>query len=181
MLTGQIGGTPDPVALQRCLQYGVEPGFGGIDSEGNPIPSGADAEYTRLEEARSTVISPDLLGNLGARYNWGNGMVGLDSMVQTGFGGGSADRGRRLGGALRGKQALAGGMFWLGGRVSVYDWADPTRDDRDATSFGYVVSPEYRPVDMARIRVEWEHNMNRLVGQRFRLLGLVSFQLGFTP
>ena len=77
--------------------------------------------------------------------------------------------------------ALAGGMFWLGGRVSVYDWTDPTRDDRDATSFGYVVSPEYRPADLAKIRVEWEHDMNRLVGQRFRVLGLVSFRLGFTP
>ncbi|HHH28523.1 MAG TPA: hypothetical protein ENK57_09275 [Polyangiaceae bacterium] len=182
MLTGQVGGNPDPVALQRCIQYGIEPGVGGIDpATGAPQPSGRDAEYSRLDEARTTVIAPDLLGNLGARYTWGNGMVGLDSMVQTGFGDVATNRGRRVGGALRAKQALAGGMFWLGGRVSVYDWTDPSRDDRDATSFGYVVAPEYRPADLARIRVEWEHNMNRLVGQRFRLLGLVTFRLGFTP
>ena len=182
MLTGQVGGNPDPLALQRCIQYGIEPGVAGFDpSTGAPSPSGRDAEFSRLDEARTTVVAPDLLGNLGARYNWGNGMVGLDSMVQTGFGGVATNRGRRVGGGLRAKQALAGGMFWLGGRVSVYDWTDPTRDDRDATSFGYVVSPEYRPADLAKIRVEWEHDMNRLVGQRFRVLGLVSFRLGFTP
>jgi hypothetical protein len=181
MITNGAGGTVDPVALQRCIDYGIEPGSGGIDADGNPIPSGADAEYSRLEESRGTVVAPEMLGNLGARYNWGNGSVGMDSMVQTGFGGDASNRGRRVGGGLRAKQALAGGMFWLGGRVSVYDWTDATRTDRDATSFGYVVSPEYRPADLAKIRVEWEHNMNRLVGQRFRLVGLVSFKLGLTP
>jgi len=66
----------------------------------------------------------------------------------------------------------------LGGRASVYNWHDPLREDRDATSFGYVVAPEYFPIDQTRLRVEWEHNMNRLVGQRFRIVGLVGVQVG---
>ncbi|MEZ4440302.1 MAG: hypothetical protein R3B72_14490 [Polyangiaceae bacterium] len=180
-MLSQSGGTPTQEAIQRCIDFGIETGFGGVDADGNPIPSGADAAFTQDEQARSTTIAPDLLGNLGARYDWGNGMVGLDSMVQTGFGGDASNRGRQVGGTIRAKQGFAGGVFWLGGRVSTYNWTDPTRADRDATSFGYVVAPEVRPVDFTRIRVEWEHNMNRLVGQRFRLLGYLTLRLDFSP
>ena len=84
-MLSQSGGTPTQEAIQRCIDFGIETGFGGVDADGNPIPSGADAAFTQDEQARSTTIAPDLLGNLGARYDWGNGMVGLDSMVQTGF------------------------------------------------------------------------------------------------
>jgi hypothetical protein len=40
-----------------------------------------------------------------------------------------------------------------------------------------MLAPEYQPHRVARMRFEWEHNINRLVGQRFRVLGLVSFRV----
>ena len=52
--------------------------------------------------------------------------------------------------ASRSKQALAARAFWLGARVSLYDWEDPLRVNRDATSFTYVVGPEYRYDDVAK-------------------------------
>jgi hypothetical protein len=174
-----VANDPDPVAVENCLLYGLDPSFGGVDQDGNPVPAGNDAAFARNEDNRGTVIAPDLISNAGARYRWGTGMVGFRGMLQAGFGDDASNRGRRFGGDVMAKQALAGEVFWLGGRVSAYDWADPLRPERDATSFGYVVAPEYHPADFARLRIEWEHDMNALVGQRFRLLGVVSMNVGF--
>ncbi len=158
---------PDPAAIEQCLRFGID-----------PSNEGAGPVFARNEDNRTTVLAPDLLANLGARYSWGTGLVGLDGSLQTGFGDEASNRGGVVGGVLRGQQGIAGELFVMGGRVSVYRWEDPLRPDRDATSFGYVVAPEYRPATFARVRVEWEHDINRLVGQRMRLLGLVSMNVG---
>ena len=178
--TASRANAPNPEeAIAQCLAFGTDPSFGGFNANGEQIVNADDTLYARNEDARSTNIAPDLISSLGTRYRWGTGMVGLDGMLQSGFGDEATNRGSRLGAGVRAKQGLASGQFWMGGRVSVYDWADPLRPDRDATSFTYVVAPEYRPADFARIRVEWEHSMNRLVGQRMRIMGWVSTQVGF--
>jgi hypothetical protein len=151
---------------QRCLNLGSDPSFGG------------DEQYSRDEANRGTTLAPDVLANLGSRYRWGTGEAGLGGSLQMGLGDVDSDRGRRVGGHLQGKQGLVNRQVWLGGRVSVYDWTDPLRVNRDATSFTYVVAPEYRPVDEFRARLEWEHSMNRLVGQRFRILAVANVRLG---
>ena len=116
--------------------------------------------------AQSTVV--DGLGNIAARYRIGNGQLGLRGMMQAG------ERGHRAGGDLYGEQGFVGGKFQVGARVSVYDWNDPLRPERRATSFGYVLGAGFRPGSIADVRVEWEHDMNRLVGQRFRIVGLLN-------
>jgi len=55
-------------------------------------------------------------------------------------------------------------------RTSLYDWKDELRPDRSATSFGYVLGGGYRPGPLTQVMLEWEHNTNRLVGQRFRVM-----------
>ncbi len=56
-------------------------------------------------------------------------------------------------------------------RTGVWQWNDKLRPDRDATSFNYVLGPRLPVSRRARRRsIEWEHDMNRLVGQRFRLM-----------
>jgi hypothetical protein len=166
---------PDPIAVQNCLALGLDSSSSAVDADGLPLT--ADTAFSRVEDNRSTAVAPDLLSNVGARYRWGTGEVGFRGMLQAGFGDEDSNRGRRMGGGLSAKQSVADDAFWMGGRVSLYDWNDPLRPDRDATSFGYVLAPEYRPADFAKFRVEWEHDMNRLVGQRFRLLGLVSMKV----
>jgi len=52
----------------------------------------------------------------------------------------------------------------------VWQWDDKIRPDRGATSFNYVASVGYRFAPRAQASVEWEHDINRLVGQRFRLM-----------
>jgi hypothetical protein len=164
-LCAQISGG-DPAALQNCLLFGLEP----------TLP-GADRDFARNEDNRDLALAPDLLANWGASYRWGTGSANLRGMIETGFGGPATDRGRRVGGDVAAKQSFAGQILWLGGRVGVWNWHDTIRPDRDATSFGYVVAPEVWPHDIAKFRVEWEHNMNRLVGQRFRILGLVTLKV----
>ncbi len=61
--------------------------------------------------------------------------------------------------------------------MSLYNWEDPLRPDRGATSFGYVLGAGYRPGEVADFKIEWEHDMNRLVGQRFRVVGLVNLRV----
>ena len=110
----------------------------------------------------------DGIGSLAGRYRGGLGAFELRSMIQAGA------RGRRVGGELSGEKQLDGGRFSLGSRFSVYDWTDPLREGRDATSVGYVLAGGFRPLREARIRVEWEQAFNELVGSRVRLLGLLD-------
>lgn len=108
------------------------------------------------------------VGQLAGRYRVPRGRFELRSMADVG------PRGRRIGGDLSGEGSLVGGKWLFGGRVSVYDWQDPTRPDRDATSFGYVLAAAWKPLDLSKIGVEWEHDYNQLVGQRFRVVGSLN-------
>ena len=95
-------------------------------------------------------------------------MVGVRGLIETG------DRGHRQGGDLYGEQRWMGGR-WTGlARVSLYDLEDALRPDRRPTSFGYVLGGAFRPSSVAQAMLEWEHDMNPLVGQRFRILALLN-------
>jgi hypothetical protein len=58
----------------------------------------------------------------------------------------------------------------LGARASLWGWNDRARPERGATSIGYVGTIGYATGDRSDVRMEFEHNANRLVGQRYRLL-----------
>ena len=120
---------------------------------------------------RAVSRTVDALGNVSGRYHFGLADVSLRGMFEAG------PRGSREGADLAGEARLDGGRYVLGTRVSVYGWSDPTRPDRDAVSFGYVLTAGFTPAQVARFRVEWEHDTNRLVGQRYRIVGLVSLRL----
>jgi len=147
-------------------------GFGGAACvEGVMVNPEVVESFTRNEENRASASTVDALANLDARYRLRSAELALRGMLQAG------ERGRRTGADLSGEKRLDGGRYALGARVSLYDWEDPMRPDRDATSFGYVLGAGYRPGEMADLRLEWEHDMNRLVGQRFRVVGLVNLRV----
>jgi hypothetical protein len=58
--------------------------------------------------------------------------------------------------------------------LSLYDFSDGLRPERDATSAGYVlgagIAPTLIGVIRSRFGAEWEHNYNRLIGHGFRVL-----------
>ncbi len=110
----------------------------------------------------------DVVANANGRYRWSKGVATVRGVLETG------ERGRREGVDLGGERRFSGGLYGVSLRTSLFDWRDDLRPDRSATSFGYVLGGAWRPSPKAEMMLEWEHNMNHLVGQRFRILALVN-------
>lgn len=149
---------------QQCFEQGV-------------VVNPAVAGYGRTAEERPSTMVLDALASLAARYRFQTAELSGRAQLQAG------DRGRRVGGDVSGEKNLDGGRFALGGMVSVYDWHDPVRVDRSATSFGYMLAGAFRPLPEGSpfrpdLRLEWQHDINRLVGHRFRVVGLLRVWAG---
>jgi hypothetical protein len=110
-------------------------------------------------------------GDIGARYKWGEGNLGLRAAADVG------DAGDRVGADLSGQRVLET-RYLFAGRLGVWQWDDKLRADRDATNFGYMLGVGYRFAPRCQAMFEWQHDMNRLVGQRFRALLTLSVAIG---
>jgi hypothetical protein len=114
-----------------------------------------------------------LLSRTSARYRFPSGSVGLNAQVERGAGDHVA------GGDLSLRRIFAGGRYDSLAVLSLYDWRNASRPTRSATSFTYVVGGGLYPgpglISRGRFGFEWEHSVNRLVGQRFRLLLTLDF------
>lgn len=106
-------------------------------------------------------------GSLAARYRWGDGNVSLRAAADNG------DNGERVGADVSGERILEG-RYVFRGRLGVWQWDDKLRPDRDATDFGYMLGVGYRFAPRCQAAFEWQHDINRLVGQRFRTLLTLS-------
>lgn len=126
-----------------------------------------DPNRTPDREEKGTLS--DVLGSLGGRYRWADGGVELRGMGETGR------RGHRVGGDVTTRQTFDGGLYDAVSVLSLYDWDDALRPQRDATSFTYVLGGGYSPFERTRVGLEWEHGINRLVGHRFRMLATLDF------
>lgn len=170
-------GDPDTFGEAQCAALGLGPGCGeGADVDDATSASLQDA--TRSDALRSTDVLLDALAHVGGVYRGSLGRLELRGSLQSGA------RARQLGADLAAERSLDGGRYALGARVSVYEFSDLEDGDRpaggraprDATSFAYVVGAGFRPLDGTRLSLEWEHDMNRLVGQRFRVLGSLELR-----
>lgn len=101
--------------------------------------------------------------NLSGRYRTGDTTVGLRGAGNFG------DEGDRVGADLSAQRVFET-RYVAGLRTGVWQWQDNLRPDRDATSFQYVASLGYKFLHSSQAMIEWEHDINRLVGQRFRLV-----------
>ena len=52
----------------------------------------------------------------------------------------------------------------------MWQWDDKRREGSDATSFQYVAGVGYKPSPRSLVFADFEHDMNRIVGQRFRAM-----------
>ncbi|MEZ4221678.1 MAG: hypothetical protein R3B13_12175 [Polyangiaceae bacterium] len=139
-----------------------------FETEGDSGTYRAQSEAGVDPDRSQTGRLSDVVGSLSGRYRWADGGVELRGMGETGR------RGHRVGGDATTRQSFDGrydGMVIL----SLYDWDDALRPSRDATSFSYVLGAGYAPVTRTRVGVEWEHALNRLVGQRYRVLATLDF------
>ena len=117
----------------------------------------------------------DLISSLGGGYRWNDGSVSARGVWETG------ERGHRAGGDVTTRKTYDAGYYDTLVVLSLYDWEDSLRPDRHATSFAYVlgagVSPGIDVLNTARLGIEWEHAMNRIVGQRYRVLATLDFSV----
>jgi hypothetical protein len=93
----------------------------------------------------------------------------------------TGDQGRRVGGDISYDRTIAQ-RYLLDARISLWDWSDRLRTDRgggprNATSFGYVVGGGYRFTPEANGMLQFEHDMNQLVGMRYRILAVLNVRV----
>jgi hypothetical protein len=100
-------------------------------------------------------------GNLSARYHFGEGSLGVRSNADFG------SNGERLGVDLYGERTLET-RYVISARTGLWQWDDRLRPDRDATSFQYVLGAGYKLWSRSLVFADFEHDMNRIAGQRFR-------------
>jgi hypothetical protein len=117
-------------------------------------------------------------GDLRARWKLDRGRIAARASAIVG------DQGHRVGGDASFERKF--GLRWsTEARVSLYEFEDRLRADpgdpnahRHALSLGYVLGGAYVLSPWSTASVQWEHDMNRLVGQRFRVLAAISVRLG---
>jgi hypothetical protein len=154
------------VRFSRRLDATLSGGVRWFETEGDPDG------YATSPDLEKTARLFDVSLDGGLRYDLGNASVGIRGGGETG------ERGHRLGGDLTARRRF--GSRWDGLCVlSLWDWSDGLRQDRDATSFGYVLGAGLTPAptffSRSRLGVEFEHEMNRVIGQRFRALLTLDF------
>jgi hypothetical protein len=103
-------------------------------------------------------------GTVSARYRRRDTQLNVNGVVNVG------DQGDRVGGDVSGER-LFDTHYVVSGRVGLWHWSDNLRPDQSALSFGAVVGGGYRFFRTSQVGVEWENDVNRLVGWRMRVLG----------
>lgn len=131
----------------------------GANDAPNALPNG----LAQTDAGSPSTFSPMGGGDLSARYRWGEGLWGARAS------GDFADTGDRVGTDVYGERVLET-RYVLQARAGVWQWNDKLRPDRDATSVQYVLGAGYKFAPRSRGLVEFEHDMNRLVGQRYRVM-----------
>jgi hypothetical protein len=114
-------------------------------------------------------------GGLNLKYKWPTARMIFRGSVLSG------DQGRRVGGDLVYDKTLFE-RYFIDGRISLWDFKDKLRTDglgntRDATSVGYVVGAGYKLSPESNAMLQWEHDMNRLVGMRYRILAVLNVRV----
>lgn len=145
---------------------------GGLRGRAFTVQTGPEAQQidptspNRLSEANAYPSSPfDPMGgaDLSARYRVAEGSIGARGAADV------SRTGDRVGLDVNGERTLEA-RYVLQGRAGVWRWSDELRPDRDATSFGYVLGAGYKVSPRSLVLVDFQHDMNRVAGQRFRAM-----------
>jgi hypothetical protein len=106
-------------------------------------------------------------GNLAARWRTGETLLTLRGSGNFG------DEGDRAGGDIYAQHVFET-RYVASLRTGVWQWNDKLQPDRSTTGFNYVAGVGYRFAPRSRAMVEWEHDINGLSGQRFRLMLMLA-------
>ncbi|HVJ92852.1 MAG TPA: hypothetical protein VM580_23790 [Labilithrix sp.] len=129
----------------------------GLSSPTSPNGLSATNEYP------ANSIDPMGGGNLSLRWHFGEGHLGARGAADV------ARSGNRIGLDVYGERTLET-RYVLSARTGVWHWNDELRSDRDATNFGYVLGAGYKMFPRSLVLADFQHDMNRIAGQRFRAM-----------
>jgi hypothetical protein len=107
-------------------------------------------------------------GSLGMRFRRKDTLITSNAVVNVG------DQGDRVGGDVMAER-IFDARWVLNGRVGIWHWEDKLRPDRRTSSYGAVLGGAYRFFHGSQIGVEWENDINGIVGWRTRVLGYLRF------
>jgi hypothetical protein len=142
------------------LQTGPEQGLTApttpLAGIGNYYPSGS--------------LEPTGGGNVSGRYRMGEGSIGARAV------GDFASNGDRIGADVYGERTLET-RYILQARTGVWQWNDKLRADRDTASFGYVLGAGYKLFPRSTVLADFQHDINRISGQRFRAMVWLTIAL----
>jgi hypothetical protein len=134
----------------------------------NNVPCTASPFYDAAATYFPTNGHPfDEGADLRARWRTNETNLGLR------FSGAWGDEGDRVGADLSGEHVFES-RYVASARTGVWAWDDKLREDRSSTTFNYVLGLGYLFAPRSRGSVEWEHDFSGLVGQRFRLMFLLT-------
>jgi len=156
------------IALTRRLDAAANFGARQFETLGDPAATATAIDQTQITREL------DPFAALFGRYRYNDGSVSLRSQAELG------ERGHRVGADVTTRKTFANGYYDSLVVLSLYDFKDELRPGRYATSFSYVLGGGVMPGgfgDRARVGIEWEHAVNRLVGQRYRLLATLDIQV----
>jgi hypothetical protein len=143
-----------------------------FDPSGTGNPTGNSMSPYRTDDFSGTNGHPfDSISNLSAR--WRDGATTLLLRGNGSFG----DEGKRVGGEASAQHVFES-RYVTSLRAGAWNWQDKLQPDRNATSLDYVLGLGYRFAPRSQALVEWEHDINGLVGQRFRVMAWLSFAVG---
>lgn len=125
------------------------------DTSPNGLAAGNYYPASKLEAAGG--------GNLTARYRFGEGVYGARAIGDTGR------QGDRYGVDVYGERTLET-RYVFQGRTGFWHWDDRLRPDRDAYGFQYVLGAGYKVFPRSLALAEFEHDINRIAGHRFRVM-----------
>jgi hypothetical protein len=122
----------------------------------------------RFDASEATGVQEDVLAAANARYRTPTleGTLALSGEI--------GDRGRLGVADASLRRAFVSGRYDTGTRLTVAGFRNPLSPERDASTLTYVLSFGFRPTFPARLGLEWEHSMSRLVGHRLRLLAMLD-------
>jgi hypothetical protein len=159
--------------FSRAVDAGFSAGVRWFETEGDPSDYQGLGTLATAPSRDVTARLFDVSLDAGLRYRIGAGSLAFRAGGETG------ERGHRLGGDITARRHFVSGRYDGLCVVSLWDWSDGLRPERAATSFGYVLGAGLTPgasfFARSRLGVELEHQMNRIVGQRFRALATLDF------
>lgn len=132
-------------------------------------------EQTQPEGPPSRVPGTDVILGSIQQYTFAGGATASarfrrkDTLLTANASGNFGDQGDRVGADVTGER-LFDTHYVLSGRVGLWQWEDKLRPDRSTTSFGAVLGGAYRFYRNSQFGIEWENDINGLVGWRTRVI-----------